>query len=192
MLSSQDKAALYSDEGYGPYMSGAQSSGYDTTIEATGSPWLANLVGSMPGGFGGIAALLGAAAGIQNSRPQTYTRVKALDPRLDRYVYGTSPGDASSVLSNAQQLWQGNATGQNPTMQQGLLMQRTALTDPSLTAGNQQMRQLGAAFTGARTAGNPYSPGGGQQPLPMPMTGGLLGTSNGAQGLIARGRGLLG
>lgn len=77
--SSSDRAALYGDEGYGEGMTGAQTSVYDSTLGATGSPSLSRLLSSILGIGGdvakfatsnsGLLGLLAALAASKERRP---------------------------------------------------------------------------------------------------------------------------
>lgn len=228
-LSSADKAALYGDAGYGPGMSGAQTSAYDKVLGVTGSKGAADAVANsgvgsklldgvksvsdIVGGGSNLASLIGAGLGAASGGGTNTSTVQSqIDPRMAQYLYGTGYGDTNSLLGAAQQLWQQNRTGLNDTMQQGLDMQRAALTDPAYGQSYQQMRNLGTSLMGGGVAANPFSTGqaglnqsGGllaQQPAPQPTEqqtaqaggpGGLLGIAPDARALqlISRGRGLL-
>lgn len=186
-------------DNYGQGMTGSQTSAYDNVLGATGSKDLANAAGTVAGGVsdalsplsnlvgGGqnLAGLIGAAIGAtQGGGTTTATTQSQIDPRMAQYLYGTGYGDTNSLLGAAQQFWQQNKSGLNPTMQQGLDMQRAALTDPAYGQSYTQMRNLGNSLMSAPVAGNPYTSG---------TQGGLLGPTAGrTQNLMARGRGLLG
>lgn len=168
-------------------------------------------IASAVGGGKNLAGLIGAALGAtQGGKSQTTTAQNQIDPRMAQYLYGTGYGDTNSLLGAAQKLWQDNKSGLNPTMQQGLDMQRAALTDPAYGQAFQQMRSLGTGLMGGGVAGNPFSNGqlvapqpmqlaAPPPPAPQPMAqaggvGGLLGGAPTAQALqlISRGRGLIG
>lgn len=132
----------------------------------------------------GLATLVGAGLGAASGgNDTTATTQSKTDPRIDPYIYGDQ-----GVLQNAQKLYQQNPTGINPTMQQGLDMQRSALTDPAYAQSYQNMRNLGNQL---------MTPGFMQQGLISPNVqaggpGGLLGAQDRAKALIAKGQGLLG
>ena len=73
VMSSADKAALFGNAGYGPGMSGFQTSVFDTTLAATGSPKIASLLA----GSERMAANLGSSALQQAMRPKQQTSVSA-------------------------------------------------------------------------------------------------------------------
>jgi hypothetical protein len=114
----------------------------------------ANLVGGGQNLAGIVGGLLGATQGGGNNTATTQSRT---DPRFDSYLYGTGAGDTNSLLGAAQQLWQQNRTGLNPTMQAGLDMQRNALQDPAYAQGYTQMRNVGSGLLGGPVAGNPFT-----------------------------------
>jgi hypothetical protein len=72
-MSSADKAAIFGKAGYGPGMSGFQTSVFDTTLGLTGSPQIASLLA----GSERMAANLGANALQQAMRPRQQTSVAA-------------------------------------------------------------------------------------------------------------------
>lgn len=161
------------------------------------------IIKSLLGGGGGAAAsggdslmksilpILGGLAGAASGGSQQVSSVK-MDPRMDQYVYGSGVGDPSSLLGAAQKQFQANPSGINPTMQQGLDMQRSALTDPAYAQSYQQMRGLGSSLMSQPVAGNPFT----APPQPMSQAGGpggLLGNNpiDRAKALMARGRGLI-
>jgi hypothetical protein len=73
IMSTADKAALLGNAGYGPAMSGFQTSVFDTTLGLTGSPQIASLLA----GSERMAANLGPAALLQAMRPRQQTSVAA-------------------------------------------------------------------------------------------------------------------
>lgn len=73
IMSTADKAALLGNAGYGPAMSGFQTSVFDTTLGLTGSPQIASLLA----GSERMAANLGANALQQAMRPRQQTSVAA-------------------------------------------------------------------------------------------------------------------
>lgn len=158
-----------------------------------GSTWLDALkgvFGQVPKEGGGMQAnplggllmgLIGAGAGAASGGgTNTSTQQQQMDPRMQGYIYGSGAGDPNSITGAAQQLWQQNKTGLNPTMQQGLDMQRAALTDPAYGQAYTQMRDLGSSLMSRPVAGNPFTSGA------MPNFGGSV------QDLISSGGGLLG
>lgn len=173
-------------DNYGEGMTGTQTSAYDNVLGATGSKGAADVVANssigagllngvksaadLVGGGSNLAGLIGAVAG------------------------GASGGDKNSFLGAAQDFWQQNKSGLNSTMQQGLDMQRAALTDPAYGQAYQQMRGLGTGLMSQPVAGNPFT-GGGLLSGPTSQaggTGGLLGGDDRLKALMTRGRGLMG
>lgn len=73
IMSSADKAALLGNAGYGPGMSGFQTSVFDTTLQATGSPQIASLLSSLAPGQQMMPRLSGSAIqqAMQPRRPMT-------------------------------------------------------------------------------------------------------------------------
>lgn len=214
--SSAVKNAMYGDAGYGPGMTGAQTGAYDSVLGATGSKTLADLaansgIGSslingasglanLVGGGQNLAGLVGAVAGAaEGGGTNTKTSEEKLDPRMAQYLYGTGYGDANSLLGAAQKLYQQNPTGINATMQQGMDMQKAALTDPAYAHSFQAMRNAGAGLLGQGVAANPFTSGnaGGLLNMGQPNAqaggaGGLMNIDpNAANRLIQMGRGLL-
>lgn len=108
-LSSADRAALLSDAGYAPGMTGAQTSAYDAIIGATGSPGLANVASNIAGPagslldkainfvtspqgsaiVGGAANLIGGVAGGQAAVDAAQTQAAAASEatQLQRDIY---------------------------------------------------------------------------------------------------------
>lgn len=76
IMSSADKAAMLGNAGYGPGMSGFQTSVFDTTLQATGSPQIASLLSNLAPGQQ-MAPRLGASAIQQAMRPRQQTTVGA-------------------------------------------------------------------------------------------------------------------
>lgn len=72
-LSSADKAAMFGNAGYGPGMSGFQTSVFDTTLGLTGSPQIASLLA----GSERMAANLAPSAMSMAMRPKQQTSVSA-------------------------------------------------------------------------------------------------------------------
>lgn len=210
------KNAMYGDAGYGAGMTGAQTGAYDSVLGATGSKTLADLaanssIGSslingasglanLVGGGQNLAGLVGAVAGgASGGGTNTKTSEEKLDPRMAQYLYGTGYGDSNSLLGAAQKLYQQNPTGINPTMQQGMDMQKAALTDPAYAQSFQAMRNAGTGLLSQGVAANPFASGnaGGLLNMGQPNAqaggaGGLMNIDpNAANRLIQMGRGLL-
>ena len=128
----------------------------------------------------GLAALVGAGLGAASGGgTNTATTQSQIDPRMQQYLYGSGFGDKNSLLGAAQNLYQSNPTGINPTMQQGLDMQRSALLDPKYAQGYQQMRDFGASLLSGFGQSPTVQPGGGQ-------------VTDRTKALMARGQSLLG
>ena len=154
---------------------------------------LANKVLGGIGGSGNLAALIGAGLGAtQGGKQQTATLQRQIDPRMAQYLYGTGYGDQNSFLGAAQKQFQANPSGINPMMQQGLDMQKAALTDPAYSRAYTDMRTQGTGLMNMQAAGNPFTQAGGM--AQAGGAGGLLGDSSPdrIQSLMAKGRGLLG
>ena len=73
VMSSADKAAMFGNAGYGPGMSGFQTSVFDTTLGLTGSPQIASLLA----GSERMAANLAPSAMSMAMRPKQQTAVSA-------------------------------------------------------------------------------------------------------------------
>lgn len=215
-----DPESTYWGNGSGIDLSGVDMNGYgqgtyDLTPTDAGSGWDWNSIlngaksgiGAISGAVGGgqnLAALIGAGLGAASGgKTNTATTQSQIDPRMAQYLYGSGFGDQNSLLGAAQNLWQQNKTGLNPTMQQGLDMQRAALTDPAYAQSYTQMRNLGNSLMSQPIAGNPFTTG--QAPMPQAPqglmqqptmqaggVGGLLGENDRMKALMARGRGLIG
>lgn len=199
-------------DNYGEGMTGTQTSAYDNVLGATGSKGAADVVANssigsgllngvksaadLVGGGSNLAGLIGAVAGgASGGGNTTATTQSQIDPRMAQYLYGTGYGDKNSFLGAAQDFWQQNKSGLNPTMQQGLDMQRAALTDPAYGQAYQQMRGLGTGLMSQPVAGNPFTGGGllGGPTSQAGGTGGLLGDyGDRAKALMNAGRGLFG
>jgi hypothetical protein len=80
-----------------------------------------------------------------------------IDPRMDKYIYGD--GTINGLLGDSYNLYQGNKSGMNDQMRQGLNQQWATYTDPSTMAGYRQMSNLGSGLMGAPVMGNPFSDG---------------------------------
>ena len=146
------KAALYGAEGYGPGMSGAATAAYDAGIKGSG------LLGSL-GEFGSLAKIaapiLGAVAGAKGTPGTTTSQTRSLDPRLDAIAFG--PG---GLLSNAQEWWQKNKSGQNDTMKQASQQLTGLLTDPALKTAIYSQGATGQRLLNQPMAGNPFTRAG--------------------------------
>lgn len=128
----------------------------------------------------GLAAIGGAlAGGLSGGGDKTSSVQNNIDPRMQQYLYGTGYGDPASFLGAAQRLYQSNPTGINPTMQQGLDMQRSALTDPGYAQSYQQMRSIGQGLLS------------GTQSPTVQAGGGLLTPQDRFKTLLSRGQGLI-
>lgn len=140
-----------------------------------------------------LAGIIGAIGGaLDSGGTNTATATQQIDPRMAQYLYGTGYGDANSLLGAAQKYWTENKTGLNSTMQQGLDMQRAALTDPAYAQAFTQMRNVGTGLLSQPVASNPFT---AQQPTAQAGGPGGLLTGNfqdRAKALMATGRGLLG
>ena len=111
------------------------------------------------------ASLLGGLLGSQsNSSSQSNTQTKAMDPRMDRYVYGAD--GQSGLLGGAWNLMQQQAAngGMNDLQRQGLEMQRQYLTSPQYQNSYGNMMSAGQSLMGGGVAGNPFT---SQQPMQM-------------------------
>jgi hypothetical protein len=84
ILGSADRAALFGDAGYGPGMSGAQTSAYDALIGATGSPGIANAASNVVGSDLGRATT-GITSWLRDN------------PTLGRLLFSAGSGLLSSV-----------------------------------------------------------------------------------------------
>lgn len=155
-------------------------------------------VSDLVGGGKNLAGIIGAGLGAASGGgTNTATSQSKMDPRMDQYVYGSGFGDPNSIMGGGYGLWQQNKSGINPTMQQGLDMQRAALTDPAYGGAYTQMRNLGQGLMSQPIAGNPFTNGSGGLLGPQPTAqaggpGGLLGNDDRMKALMARGRGLIG
>jgi hypothetical protein len=158
---------------------------------------LKGAIGSASDAVGGgknLAGLVGAGIGaLSGGGTETSTRRTVMDPRFDPYVFGSGIGDDTSILGHARNMWMANPSGINPTMQQGLDMQKAALTDPAYGQAYQQMRNVGMGLLGGGVAANPFT---AQQPTMSQAggAGGLLGGSaqDRMKALMTRGQGLVG
>ena len=108
------------------------------------------------------ASLLGGLLGSQsNSSSQSNTQTRAMDPRMDRYVYGSD--GQSGLLGGAWGLMQKQAAngGLNDLQRQGMEMQRQYLMSPQYQNSYGNMMSAGQSLMGGGVAGNPFTSGGG-------------------------------
>ncbi len=82
-----------------------------------------------------------------------------IDPRMAKYIYGTDDGSSGGLLGDANAWYQGNKSGLNDQMRQGLNQQWQTYNDPSVMAGYRQQQNLGSGLLGAPMMGNPFSDG---------------------------------
>jgi hypothetical protein len=80
-----------------------------------------------------------------------------IDPRIEKYIYGADGN--GGLLGDANAWYQGNKTGLNDQMRQGLNQQWQTYNDPSVMAGYRQQQNLGSGLLGAPVMGNPFSDG---------------------------------
>ncbi len=104
-----------------------------------------------------IAAIAGAAAGAADAGPQETSSERKLDPRLDAILYGQAGGNGGllGAIGNYFQQHQGI----DPTMQQGLDMQKAFFTSPQYAQGFGQIRDQGLQLLQGGMAGNPFTSG---------------------------------
>lgn len=165
-LSSADKAAMFSNSGYGPGMSGLQTSAFDSVLGATGSNTLAKLasdaagtgLGSALGSASGkvIGGLLGAVAGAANSGDKTQTTQQRLDPRMEAMLYGA---DGKGGYLGAATDWFNQNKGGNPLMLQGAQMMADFYKNPQYAEGYNALRSAGLGLLNTPMAGNPFMRG---------------------------------
>lgn len=166
VMSSADKAAMLGNAGYGPGMTGLQTSAFDGVLAGTGSTTLAKLasdaagttLGSTLGSLSGkaIGGLLGAAAGAANSGDKTATTQQKLDPRMEALLYGQ---DGKGGYLNAATDWFNQNKGGNPLMQQGAQMMADFYRSPEYSAGYNNLRSTGLGLLNTPMAGNPFMRG---------------------------------
>lgn len=120
---------------------------------AAGPALLSSVAGPLIGG------LLG---GSEGARGQQQTSQQTLDPRLAKYLYGDN--GSGGLLGSTSDLYQKQLGqgGLNPMQNAGLEMQRQTLTDPRMSQGYNQMRDMGMNLMGGGAAGNPFTRQGGQ------------------------------
>lgn len=206
-LSSADKAAIYGNAGYGPGMTGAQTSAYDSVLGATGSKGAADMVANsslgsnlingvkgaadLVGGGSNLAALIGAVGGAASGGG---TETSSRDPWAAAQPY------LKNILADAEKM-RANLAANPFTPQQtqaysnayaGLDQARSAL--PGLLSWGQGAMQRQSTtpsydqlFGGGLLAQQPQQPtaqAGG--------SGGLLGNQDRMKALMARGHGLIG
>jgi hypothetical protein len=166
MMSSADKAAMLGNAGYGPGMTGLQTSAFDSVLGATGSNTLAKVVsdaagtglGSTLGNLSGraIGSLLGAAAGAADSGDKTQTSQQRLDPRMEAMLYGA---DGKGGYLGAATEWFNQNKGGNPLMLQGAQMMADFYKSPQYTEGYNNLRNTGLGLLNTPMAGNPFMRG---------------------------------
>ena len=105
------------------------------------------------------ASLAGGLLGSK-STDSSQSSTRSMDPRLDRYVYGTD--GQSGLLSDAFGLYQKQAAqgGLNDLQRQGMGMQQQYLMSPQYQQGYANMQSLGNALMGGGVAPNPFTSGG--------------------------------
>lgn len=122
-----------------------------------------------------IPAAVSLAGGLLGSQStnSSQSATRSMDPRLDRYVYGSD--GQSGLLSDAFGLYSKQAAqgGLNDLQRQGMGMQQQYLMSPQYQQGYANMASLGNALMGGGVAANPFTqPGattavrGNQQQLP--------------------------
>lgn len=163
-LSSADKAAMFGPEGYGPGMTGAQTSAFDTVAGLTGSNQLAagasDLVGTLGGGsmdLGTLAKLAGAAYGAYEGRDKTQTTTQTHDPWAPAQPY------LLAQLGNVAKLQQHYQNNPVNDIQKGAANQKIGL----LSALNSQV--LPGLLSGMGTLSAGYQRPGGPAPRPSGM-----------------------
>jgi hypothetical protein len=128
-LSSSDSAVLHSNEGYGPGMTGAQNTAYNTVADLTGNQQLASLAGDAAG-LPGVGGLTDAASWLRSN------------PTLGRLLFSAG----SSLLSGASNSGgSGGGSGVAETygapkqwtsaLQRGLYQQPQQVSLPTTLAG---------------------------------------------------------
>lgn len=144
----------------------------------SGGSWISGvsngqLLQSGAGLLGAVAGAVGSKNGLNNAVNSTQNQI---DPRIAKYLYGQDGN--GGLLSNVNNILQSQlySGGLNPTQQQGLNMQLSALNNPAYGASLNQMRNTGSGLLGTQAAGNPFTQGAQQAPQPaqgaawQPMT----------------------
>lgn len=118
-----------------------------------------------------IPLAAGLAGASSSSKGTTTTQQNSMDPRMDKYVYG-SDGN-SGLLGSAFGLMQEQLKtgGLNDMQRQGMEMQRQFLMSPQYQQGYTGMMDVGRSLMGAGIAGNPFM-GGGRTQMQMPGASG--------------------
>lgn len=116
----------------------------------------------MTWGMVGAAAVtvVGGAMASKGSK-QSQTQKQELDPRMQGLLYGNDPDNIGGLLGDAQARYKANPSGMNQQMIDGWNRQYGLLTDPSVQAGYQGMRNSGNALMQLPIAGNPFTQPGG-------------------------------
>lgn len=163
-LSSADKAAMFGPEGYGPGMTGAQTSTFDTVSGLTGSNQAAagasDLAGLINGGsmnLTDLAKLAGAIYGAQQSKDRTQTTTQTHDPWAPAQPY------LLAQLGNVAKLQQHYQDNPVNDLQKDAANQKIGL----LSALNSQV--LPGLLSGMGTLSAGYQRPGGPAPRPSGM-----------------------
>lgn len=128
--------------------------GLESIFKSVAAPVIGGLLGS------------GSTGGSTGSQTQT----KTTDPRLDRYLYGED--GKGGLLGDAAALYQGNKSGLNQQMIDGLNRQYQIYSDPNTSAGYTQIANTGLGLLGPTAASNPFSNGQASLQVPRPGMGG--------------------
>ncbi|WP_457321634.1 hypothetical protein [Roseateles sp. P5_E11] len=217
-MSSADRAAIYGSEGYGPGMSGAQTSVYDGLLNSTGSKGIADLaansgigesiikggsslldgakgVSDLVGGGQNLAGLIGAGLGAASGGG---TETSSRDPWSAAQPYLKNIlADAETQRANlAANPFTPQQTQQYQQAYSGLDQARGAM--PGLLNWGQQAMQRQSTTPSYESLFGGQASGGllGRQPQQATAQaggpGGLLGNDDRLKALMARGRGLIG
>lgn len=127
---------------------------------------LESILGSVAGPV--IGGLLG--SGSTGGSTGSQTQTKTTDPRLDRYLYGED--GKGGLLGDASALYQGNKSGLNQQMIDGLNRQYQIYSDPNTSAGYTKIANAGLGVLGGGVASNPFSNGQASLNVPRPGMGG--------------------
>lgn len=205
-LSSADKSALYGNEGYGPGMSGAQTSAYDSILNATGSKGLADLAANssiggglldgikgaadLVGGGQNLAGLVGAIGGAAGG--SSGDQVSSRDPwaAAQPYLKNILADAERQRAALAAQPYTPQQTQQYQQAFAGLDQARSALPG-LLNWGQSAMQRQNTVPSYQQLFGGGLL--GQQQPTAQAGgAGGLLGNDDRIKALMARGQGLIG
>lgn len=148
---SATKAALYGAEGYGAGMTGAATGLYDAGLAATGGGLLSGL-GSLKDIVKIGGALAGGLAGSQGTQGGQQTTQRTLDPRIDAMVFGQG-----GLLSDAQNWYNQNKSGQNDTMKLASSQLTGLLSDPNLKNAIYTQGAAGTRMMNQPIASNPFT-----------------------------------